>query len=396
MKRVSRILTAGALVALFAVLTVPAVQAAALTEARDTPMRYGETISIGVYTNTRIWAGSMVALNSSGYAVPAADTSGYIVIGRADETVDNRYGQDDAGDSGTLTIEVTRGVFRWANLTGITDADIGSFVYVEDDQSVDDDAPSQSIIAGICRDVDSDGVWVDTFHVGRTAGSYTTITASGKATFNGETEMNEDVDINLDASDEEIAITQAGAAGPGSAGLIVINDDRTGATANAADEATITIDAEGTYALGLTDGGIAIEGDIIPTVDDQTDLGSASAQLDDVYIDGQLYVDQLDAQYANKTGAYTNAATDLVLSYNTSAATTNTLPEASTVLGKVFVICLQDDDGDLVVITDGTDTFDGTNNQVTMADAGDSLWLQATAANVYTILVNVGGTLGTQ
>jgi hypothetical protein len=97
--------------------------------------------------------------------------------------------------------------------------------------------------------------------------------------------------------------------------------------------------------------------------------------------------------YALKTANYTNTATDCVLTYDTSAATTNTLPEASTVPGKIFVICLQDDDGDLVVMTDGTDKFDGTNDILTFADAGDSCWLMATAANVYTILVNVGGTL---
>jgi hypothetical protein len=104
----------------------------------------------------------------------------------------------------------------------------------------------------------------------------------------------------------------------------------------------------------------------------------------------------LKLKYVAKTANYTNSANDVVVTYNTSAVTTNTLPEASTVLGSVFVLSLQDDDGDLVVVTDGTDTFDGTNNKITFADAGDSAILMATAANVYTIMVNVGGTLGTQ
>jgi len=98
--------------------------------------------------------------------------------------------------------------------------------------------------------------------------------------------------------------------------------------------------------------------------------------------------------YAAKTANYTATANDFVLSYTTSAATTNTLPEASTVLGSVFAISLFSDTGDLVVVTDGTDKFDGAGNYiVTMADAGDSLIVMATAANAYTILVNVGGTL---
>ena len=101
----------------------------------------------------------------------------------------------------------------------------------------------------------------------------------------------------------------------------------------------------------------------------------------------------LTLPYANKTANYTNAATDVILSYNTSAVTTNTLPEASTVLGHLFIVALQDDDGDLVVMTDGTDKFDGTNDILTFADAGDSCQVMATGANVYTILVNVGGAL---
>ena len=99
------------------------------------------------------------------------------------------------------------------------------------------------------------------------------------------------------------------------------------------------------------------------------------------------------ATYANKTASYTATMGDFILSFDTSAATTCTLPEASTVLGQLFVVALEDDDGNLLVITDGTDKFDGTNDILTFADAGDSCWLMATAANVYTILVNVGGTL---
>jgi hypothetical protein len=97
--------------------------------------------------------------------------------------------------------------------------------------------------------------------------------------------------------------------------------------------------------------------------------------------------------YALKTANYTNTINDCVLTYDTSAATTNTLPEASTALGLVFMITLQDDDGDLVVMTDGTDKFDGTNDILTFTNAGDNVTLMATAANVYSILSLRGGTL---
>lgn len=160
-------------------------QGAALTESRDTPRRAGEQVNVGVYTNTRIFAGAMVAVNSSGYAVPAATNAGLIVIGRAEATVDNRTDQPGAGDSGALTVEVRRGVFGWDNNAGVTDADIGSFAFVEDDNSVDDDDPGGGVIAGVIVDVDANYVWVDTYHVGRTAGSYTTLAASGNATVGG-------------------------------------------------------------------------------------------------------------------------------------------------------------------------------------------------------------------
>jgi len=105
------------------------------------------------------------------------------------------------------------------------------------------------------------------------------------------------------------------------------------------------------------------------------------------------------AKYANKTASYTVTVDDFVVSYNSAAAITNTFPDAETCLGQVYIVALQDDDGDLVVHTDGTDTFDGTNNKLTLNDAGDSVTVMATAANVYTILQisdDNKGTLTTQ
>jgi len=93
-----------------------------------------------------------------------------------------------------------------------------------------------------------------------------------------------------------------------------------------------------------------------------------------------------------KTSDYTCTKDDYVVSYATAALSTNTLPDANTVLGQVFIVALQDDTGDLYLETDGTDTFDGSNNQLKMVDAGDSVTVMATAANVYTI-INIGDTV---
>lgn len=156
------------------------------------------------------------------------------------------------------------------------------------------------------------------------------------------------------------------------------------------DKATITTLSPTTVSATTVTASGTVQGEQVTSTDD-------ALVTDDLTVSGKVnFAESMTLAYANKTGNYTNTATDYVVSYNTSAVTTNTLPEASTVLGQVFIIALQDDDGDLVVETDGTDKFDGTNNKATFADAGDSFHVMATAADVYTILVNVGGTLGTQ
>lgn len=156
---------------------------AAATAAVNTKSRNGETISLGVYTNTIIYQGTIVCMNSSGYAIAGADASGNVVVGMATETVDNRTGATGAGVSGIKTIKVQRGVFGWAQTgSAISDTSIGSLAYVFDSQTVTNASAGNSIIAGVIVDYSDSLVWVDTFHIGRTAGSYTTLAASGAVT----------------------------------------------------------------------------------------------------------------------------------------------------------------------------------------------------------------------
>ena len=280
----------------------------------------------------------------------------------------------------------------------------------------------------------------------------------GTLDVHGGLAVTEDVSITLDATDEKITIAQTSAAGTASTPLIFINDDREGATANETTEATLVIDAEGVYGIAITDGALSVQGvtaltgaltasgGILATdVDAATGvtmlIGKATATRVEIAdttiiteIEGPLVAtedidsDELDAEtatalllgkatatsveigatdahtkimggikgaYVAKTATYTNTVNDFVISYTTSEITTNRLPEASTVLGSIFVISLFGATGDLVVETDGTDKFSGTPNDiVTMADAGDSLMVMATGANAYTILSNTGGTLG--
>lgn len=159
------------------------VYAAALTAARDTPERTGVDVVIGMASNKVIYAGAMVAIDATGYALPAADATGLKVVGRAAHTVDN----SGTAGNGAKSIIVRRGVFRWANGDTFTRADVGTLAYVGDDATVKKAASlTHDICAGVIVDVDADGVWVDTYTLG-SQGSATVvnITATGNAAVTG-------------------------------------------------------------------------------------------------------------------------------------------------------------------------------------------------------------------
>jgi hypothetical protein len=126
---------------------------------RNTPFKDGELLPVPVAASTKIEAGKMVGANSSGYAVEGADTAGIRILGVADETVDN-----STGSNGDKTVKVRKGkVFKLDNsATNAVDvADVGSNVFVEDDETVADVTGTNGIVAGRCMAVDSDGVWVE-------------------------------------------------------------------------------------------------------------------------------------------------------------------------------------------------------------------------------------------
>lgn len=130
-----------------------------LTNDRNTPMRDGNTLVIGVKGGEKIFAGSLVALNSSGYATPGATATGLKALGRAEEQADNSAGAD-----GAVSVEVRKGVFRFGNSASgdaITPAEIGSDCYIADDQTVaKTDGTGTRSVAGKVFDVDAQGVWV--------------------------------------------------------------------------------------------------------------------------------------------------------------------------------------------------------------------------------------------
>lgn len=125
---------------------------AALTADRNTTERSGVDFSHPVAAATVIFAGSIVALNAAGDAVPGDNVATLVPIGRAEQYIDN-----SAGAAGDASIAVKAGVFSFENDATLTRAHIGDLAYLIDDQTVG--VAGDSVGVKIV-DVDTDGVWV--------------------------------------------------------------------------------------------------------------------------------------------------------------------------------------------------------------------------------------------
>ncbi|MFY1933578.1 hypothetical protein ACOTDC_28635 [Achromobacter xylosoxidans] len=130
----------------------------ASTSDRHTLRRDGVGFVLPVAAAVRLFAGRMVGLNANGYAVSGDSTAAVAIVGIAQEQVDNRDGAD-----GDVSIETRRGMFHLkAGAAGITRAAYGKPVKAADDESVVlVSADAAAIVAGIVRDVDATGVWVE-------------------------------------------------------------------------------------------------------------------------------------------------------------------------------------------------------------------------------------------
>jgi hypothetical protein len=108
---------------------------------------------------TKYYAGTMQGRKSTGElrnpAVANAATDR--VFGVVKDDVDNTLGA--AGDK---IVELKRGIFKFAKdgTNPPTPADHGKMVFAVDNQTISRSAAT-GIPAGICEQVDSDGVWVD-------------------------------------------------------------------------------------------------------------------------------------------------------------------------------------------------------------------------------------------
>ncbi|HTJ78533.1 MAG TPA: hypothetical protein VL357_06015 [Rariglobus sp.] len=135
---------------------------AAATAPIDTPERQGQSRNYPVAAGVILYAGALLALSATGFAVPAANTAGLKVIGRSEQTIDNSAGAD-----GDLDVVVKAGVFGYNNsaTNPVGVADVGKTAYVEDDNTVATTATNK-VKAGRIIALDDVYVWVDTDKAG--------------------------------------------------------------------------------------------------------------------------------------------------------------------------------------------------------------------------------------
>lgn len=131
---------------------------AALSTDRNTP-RKGilRQVAYPVKASTVIYGGSIVAIDATGYAVPAADAANLKVVGVADERADN-----SAGASGAIDCKVIHGTFKVANngTNPVVQATVGAAPQIADDQTVRASGATNANTAGIVDRLEADGVWI--------------------------------------------------------------------------------------------------------------------------------------------------------------------------------------------------------------------------------------------
>ena len=131
---------------------------AALTKDRNTRRREAVEFNDPVGAGVTIFAGAIIALNATGYAVPGSTALNLTARGIASEQVNNAGGGD--GDISVMSMSGGR-AFHVGNDGSIDRTDIGGLAYIVDDQTVAaTDGGGTRSVAGTIVDVDASGVWV--------------------------------------------------------------------------------------------------------------------------------------------------------------------------------------------------------------------------------------------
>jgi hypothetical protein len=102
---------------------------------------------------SQIWAGSIVGIDATGFAIAHTGAANVVTVGIADEAV--LGGATD----GAKWVRVKEGIFKVANNGTVLQAHVGRTVDVVDDNTVKIRAAGQ--IGGCVTRLDSDGVWLE-------------------------------------------------------------------------------------------------------------------------------------------------------------------------------------------------------------------------------------------
>ncbi len=133
----------------------------AATTSRQLAYRDGNTAGFSVAASTTIYAGTMIELNTSGYAVPATAGANKYYVGIALHDVDNSQGPSGAS---TVVVRQWGTVLLLNSSTNlISQANTGGYAYLVDDQTVDT-IPTSRTPVGRIEAVDAEGVWVRLGH----------------------------------------------------------------------------------------------------------------------------------------------------------------------------------------------------------------------------------------
>lgn len=232
---------------------------AALTADRKTARRDPETSERhGVAASTTIYAGSIVAVNASGYAVPASASKALKVVGIAESKA---VGTSTAGAT-KIAVKRDVGVFGNSSLTdALTIADIGHHCYVVDDQTVarTPGTSYQRPLAGRVVDVTTEGVWVE---VAAPAETYQIVRSYGPADFNaaaltevvafgtpspGSQLLGVDVFVGTAFSGAGVTDAKVAIGTAGDDDVILASADVDAATAGRASTFTVGIGSRGVY-----------------------------------------------------------------------------------------------------------------------------------------------------
>lgn len=126
----------------------------ALSADRNTPRRAGDQFEYPVAASALIYAGALVALDTSGNAEPASLATGKIICGVAEEAADN-----SDGSAGDIKVKVRAGVFGMLKQGTVDKTSIGDVVYAYDDQTVQTSSSGASPV-GVLVDVDGSIAYV--------------------------------------------------------------------------------------------------------------------------------------------------------------------------------------------------------------------------------------------